>query len=215
MTGAAGVWICVDGVEGAGKTTLTAGLARLVDADAVREFSDTPFGSALREAVRVSPHFISRSPAGQSLVFLGDFVELHAAAVAPRLAAGRTVLTDRGYLSKYAYQAAVMLDVLPADRVDAVLDTVLGLIPPPDLTLYLSCPPDTVRARLLARDGHCDEDRMDFVRRANLAASARLDRGAPSLRHVVLDATRPPDELAQQAARLVLELPGTSPSTAH
>ncbi len=212
MTTAPGPWICVDGVEGAGKTTLTAGLAALLDADTAREFSDAPFGKALREAVRDSPHYISASPSGQSLVFLGDFVELHAASVAPRLNLGRTVLTDRGYLSKHAYQAAVLASELSPDQAAGLLSVVLGLLRPPDLTIYLDCPPDVVRARLQARDGHCDDRRMSFIRRADAAARSRLEAGTPALPHAVMDATLPPDELAREAAELVLRLPGTSPA---
>jgi dTMP kinase len=166
-----GRWICIDGTEGAGKTTVTAGLADAIESRQINEFSDAPFGSALREAVRSSPHYISGSPLGQSLVFLGDFVELYETKVAPALRDGSVVFTDRGWLSKYAYQRTVLERSIQPDAAEELLAVTLGLVPRPDFTVLLSAPLPVLRDRLLRRDGHCDEQRMAFI-----AAAARHAR---------------------------------------
>lgn len=203
MTAPQGAWICIDGVEGVGKTTLTAELASALDVDTASEFSDAPFGAALRDAVRVNPHLISASGTAQSLVFLGDFFELYATKIAPRLRAGRSVITDRGYVSKWAYQSVILSDELGADRATRLLDEILGLLPAPDLTLYLSCPIDVLAARLLARDGHCNSARQAFITRADEAGTARLGEPTPPLNHVILDATLPAGELTAAAASAI------------
>src|SRR4051794_35987300 len=158
-----GRWICVDGTEGAGKTTVTEGLLNSLPSRGINEFSRAPFGEALREAVRTSPHYISGSAIGQSLVFIGDFIELYETEIAPALAAGETVITDRGWLSKYAYQRTVLEKAMTPEGADELLRYLLGFIPPPDLTVLLAAPLPVIRARLLARDGSCDAARIQFI----------------------------------------------------
>src|SRR4051812_28211203 len=104
----AGFWICVDGVEGAGKTTLVGALASRLGATVGPEFSHTLTGRALREAVTTTPHVINLSRFGQSLAFIGDFHETYETYVRPGIDAGQIVISDRGWLSKYAYQAQVL-----------------------------------------------------------------------------------------------------------
>jgi len=116
------MWISVDGVEGTGKTTIATHLAQTLPVELAPEFSDSVFGHALRAAVTASPHYISSSPLGQSLVFLADFLEVHASCVAPRLDLGVSVVSDRGYLSKYAYRK-LFCPALWAPRQHAVCST--------------------------------------------------------------------------------------------
>jgi thymidylate kinase len=182
-------WICVDGVEGTGKTTITNGLASMLSIETAPEFSAAPFGQALAAAVRTSPHHISSSPIGQSLIFIGDFLELHSASVAPRLRAGISVISDRGYLSKYAYQEVVLSSELGAASARRLLDTIFAYLPPPALTIYLTAPIEVLYERLIRRDGHCDVPRRQFMIRAAEVAEQRLER-APVLDAVTVDTNR-------------------------
>ena len=197
MTAGVGRWICIDGVEGAGKTTLTTALAPLLGATVVAEFSEAPFGQALRAAVRADPHYISASRVAESLVFVGDFVELHETRVAPAVAAGAIVVHDRGYLSKYAYQHAVLASALGAVRAAALLDDLLALLPRPDLTLYLTAPLDVI-ARRLQRDGSATPERLGFIQAAEAAAIDRLVRD-PFLPHTTMLTDSPLDEVVTEA----------------
>ena len=200
--GRRGRWICVDGVEGVGKTTIARTLARATGAHLAPEFSAASFGRALDRAVRSAPHVIAASGVGQSLVFLGDFYEVHASAVAPLVAAGATVVSDRGYLSKYAYQDVVLTDELGETAARELLDGVFRHLPTPDLTLHLVAPWHVVRDRLLARDGECDDARLSFMARAHRAASRRSTR-TPALRVTTIDAGRSPDAVLSDAVRAV------------
>jgi dTMP kinase len=192
-----GRWICIDGTEGAGKTTLARALGQESEAAMIAEFSRAPFGRALREAVSVSPHFISTSPLGQSLVFLGDFVELFEDEIAPELAVGRTVITDRGFLSKFAYQQVVLERSMEPGTARELLVSILRGIPEPDLTILLSAPSEVIRERLIKRDGDCDEKRMAFIEEAARIASEAA--GDLDLAYVQIDTNCDRREVVERA----------------
>lgn len=199
-----GRWICVDGTEGAGKTTVASALCRETASIGVAEFSRAPFGTALREAVARSPHFISTSPVGQSLVFLGDFIELYEDEIAPRLEAGQTVITDRGWLTKLAYQQVVLERVMTTSEALDLLTPILAHIPRPDLTLLLSAPAEVIRRRLIDRDGQCDEARLRFIERAaTVASEAASTAGLDCVR---IDTDRAPSAMVETAAAAVAGL---------
>ncbi len=189
-------------MEGTGKTTVAARLARELDADQAPEFSAAVFGRALCSVVATTPHHISTSPVGQSLVFLGDFFEVHATAVAPRLRQGRTVVSDRGYLSKYTYQEVVLAAEIGADAARALLGPVFACLPPPDLTVRLVAPTPCLRERLLRRDGHCDPAREGFIDRAVRAADEFLRR-TPGMAVATIAADRSVDEVVADAVAAV------------
>ncbi|QFZ18564.1 dTMP kinase [Saccharothrix syringae] len=193
-----GLWICVDGVEGVGKSTVARALASGSAAHLATEFSSAPFGRALEGAVRTAPHFIASSEVGQSLVFLGDFYEVYASEVAPLLAGGTTVISDRGYLSKYAYQEVVLTGALGDTAARGLLDAIFGHLPTPDLTLHLVASRNVLRERLVARDGECDDARLAFMAQAHRAALRRLVR-APDLRVTTIDADRSLDVVTAEA----------------
>lgn len=198
----AGRWICIDGVDGSGKTTLTRGLAELFQIEVAPEFSEAHFGVALRRSVRTSPHYISQSRVAQSLVFLGDFFEVHAAHVAPCLRAGISVVSDRGFLSKYAYQEIILSETLGIAQAQRLLDAAFAHVAPPDLTIWLTVPNHRLKGRLLDRDGHCDEARIDFLVRAERSAVGRLDRN-PALPAITIDGDRPESDVLAEAATAV------------
>ncbi len=102
-----GIFLVVEGTEGAGKTTLVAGLAeRLRSAGhapvLVREPGGTPAAERIR-AVLLDPE-IPIEPLSELYLFLAARADLLARVIRPALAAGQTVLADRFELSTEAYQ---------------------------------------------------------------------------------------------------------------
>jgi thymidylate kinase len=179
-------------------------MAAVFGAEQVSEFSRAAFGDALRLAVQKSPHLIATSRVGQSLVFLGDFIELVDADVRPRLASGQMVITDRGYLSKYVYQQVVLEGVLSHLDARALLDAIfLHILPRPTLTILLEAPAETIRRRLLERDEFCDDERMTFIERAATAANEFACTGR--LRTVIVSSNRPIEETSAEVERTVRE----------
>ena len=211
MTARPGLFITIEGGEGAGKTTQIARLAACLRA-AGREVETTrePGGSDGAEAIRallVTGAADRWDWASETLLLTAarrDHVERR---IRPALARGAVVLCDRYVDSTRAYQGAT-----PQARalIDALHENVIGL--DPMITLMLDLPAAEGLARAAARGG---EDRFeskgldyhDRLRQAFLAiAAADLDRCA------VIDAAQSPEAVAaaiQQALRD--RAPGLSP----
>lgn len=100
-----GVYVGIEGIEGAGKTTVVRLLAEALapPVRVVREPGGTPLGEEVR---RLLLHEADMSPWAEVALFAAARAELVAAAVRPALARGETVLSDRTYLSSLAYQGA-------------------------------------------------------------------------------------------------------------
>jgi dTMP kinase len=196
------VWISLDGTDGTGKTTLATPLAEALGAEPGKEFSDGLLGAALRAAVTTSPNYITTSRTAQSLAFLGDFFEVYATQVNVSLRAGRSVVSDRGWLSKYAFQFVTLAEEHGAERASALLNASLGLLPRPDLTLYLTADEENIRQRLVRRDGACDEARMRFVRLTCAAAEHAISVHRKDLNCVRVDANQPVEAVLAQTVAL-------------
>ena len=101
--------ITIEGIDGAGKTTLAAALReallkRGIDAVALRE----PGGVALAERIRslVKDPGLEIDDRAEALLYAASRAQLVAERVQPELAAGRWVLLDRYIDSSLAYQGA-------------------------------------------------------------------------------------------------------------
>lgn len=131
-----GVLIAFEGIDGTGKSTqvrlLAEALTRLgLSVLATREPTDGPYGRRIREL------FLSRnsvSPEEELALFLADRREHVRRVIAPALAAGQVVLTDRYYFSTAAYQGAAGHDP------QAIIAENERFAPKPDLVLLLEVP---------------------------------------------------------------------------
>jgi dTMP kinase len=196
----AGRLVTIEGLDGAGKTTLADALVaalrdRGVDAVLLRE----PGGVELSERLRglVKDPALRIGGAAEALLYAAARAQLVEERIRPLLAEGRWVLLDRFVDSSLAYQGAAR--GLGVDRVRALnLFATGGLVP--DRTLLLALDPATGRARLAGRDDEPDrleaEDAGFFTRVAQ--AYAELAREEPE-RMRVIDAGRPEGEVLAAA----------------
>jgi dTMP kinase len=190
--------ITIEGIDGAGKSTLAAALAaRLPGAVLLRE----PGGVALAERLRevVKDPGLRVGARAEALIYAAARAQLVEEAVAPELARGRTVLLDRFVDSSLAYQGAGR--ALGIEAVRAINDFATGGLRP-DRTLLLRIDPARGRARAAGRGEAPDrlELEADGFFAAIAAAYDELAAAEPE-RFVVLDATRPPQELVEDALR--------------
>ena len=97
--------IAVEGIDGAGKTTLAEGIAAaLPDVKVLRE----PGGAVLSERIRelVTDPALEVDPRAEALLYAAARAQLVSEKLLPLLAAGRTVILDRFVDSSLAYQGA-------------------------------------------------------------------------------------------------------------
>lgn len=146
-----GRYIGFEGVEGAGKSTVVRAVAsRLEQAGAevvtVREPGGTPIGEEIR---RLLLHSDSMSDWTEAALFAAARAELVRTAVAPALARGASVLSDRTYYSSLAYQGAAR--GLGVEAVRSLNTQVLGGVLP-DVVVVLDVDPAVGFARETDRD---------------------------------------------------------------
>lgn len=183
-----GFFLVLEGPEGAGKTTLVAGMAQRLralgqDPLLVREPGGTPLAEAIRASL-LDPVLDHDGPT-ELLYFATARADLVGRVIRPALAAGRVVISDRFSLSTEAYQIGGR-GVRPELVRDVNLIATQGL--QPDLTLVLDLSPEE-GARRQARAGKT-ADRMEreddaFHRRV---AEWYREAAGPGIRH--LDASR-------------------------
>lgn len=191
--------ITIEGLDGAGKTTLVTGLAQnLPEAVVLRE----PGGVEVSERIRalVKDPALAVAPAAEALLYAAARAQLVQERLRPLLAEGRTVLLDRFVDSSLAYQGGGRR--LGVDAIRAVNEFATGGLRP-DRTLLLRIDPAVGRARQQARSQADRLEREDPAFFARIAAVYDELAAAEPERWVVLDALQPaPSVLAAALAAL-------------
>jgi dTMP kinase len=202
--------LAFEGLDGCGKTTQLARLARALrraghDVVETAEPTDGASGRRIREMARSG----ASVPAEQELRwFVEDRREHVREVVAPALRAGRLVLSDRYFLSTVAYQGALGLDWR------AILADSEAEFPRPDLVLLLEVGVDAALARVRSRGGRREsvfEQRRRLERVAEIFAAVERDY----VERIAGEAE--PDEVERRVrerveARLGLSLPPARPA---
>lgn len=169
----AGQLIAIEGIDGAGKSTQVELLVEALRAAgrevvATKEPTSGPHGQKIRA---LSTAGESVSPAEQLEYFLADRAEHVAELIAPALARGAVVVTDRYYLSNVAYQGAGGLDA------EEILVANEKRFPVPDAVILIDVSPAEGLRRVRARGGELNQafEREDFLTRV-AEVFARVDR---------------------------------------
>lgn len=198
-----GFYLALEGIEGSGKSTLGTLLAarlahRQIDSISVREPGGTELGEELRRMVLHAGHV---APWAEAALFAASRAQLAAEVIAPALAQGRWVISDRSYYSSLAYQGGGRdLGVEAVRRLnETVLDGVL-----PDLVVVLDVEPAVGFARETQRD-RIGEAGLTLQRKV---AEAYRKLATEDDRLVLFDASAAPDELADSILQVALEKSG-------
>jgi dTMP kinase len=195
-------YVAFEGVDGAGKSTVAGGVADGLrneghDVVLVREPGGTPVGEAIRHVLLDRAG--SMGAWAEAMLFAAQRAELAAEVIRPALAAGRVVLGDRSVYSSLAYQGgARRLGIDEVRRVNAAgLESVW-----PGLVVLLRVDPGVALAR---------EDEADRISIEGAGLQAGVARAYDALaaaepeRFIVIDASRPVDEVVAAAVQGVIE----------
>jgi len=204
-----GVLITFEGGEGSGKSTVcTQAFRRLGEAGHKcwkgSEPGGTVLGSCWREQI-LNPSS-SLSPQAELFLFLADRAQNFAEHVRPRLDDGYIVLLDRHRDSTLAYQGGGRghsRELIKAGNRHAT--TSGGVERRPDLTVLLDVDPESgLRRASRSEYGVADRietETLDFHRR--LRAEFLRIADEESDRVVILDASRPLDDIVEEASSLI------------
>lgn len=154
------MFVCLEGIDGAGKSTQSRLLcdhlnANGIPAELVCDPGTTKLGLAIRQLILDCDDPIS--PAAQMLLFSSARAEL-SAYIREKLAAGVTIICDRWILSTLVYQCSLN----NIDR-DLVLNIFNGTSIVPDLCVLLDISPEAAESR------KANETRKDRYERSSMA----------------------------------------------
>jgi dTMP kinase len=206
--------ITIEGIDGAGKSTLAAGLLKAltdrgVDIKLLREPGGVPAAERIREVV-IDPdlHVTART---EALLYAAARAQLVEEAIEPVLNTGTWLLLDRFIDSSLAYQGGGR--ELGIDAVRAINDFAIRTARP-DRTLLLLIDPQQGRSRSQSRTRPADRlerEQDDFFERTATAYLELASEDPHRIRRI--DASMPPDQVLRAAlAELADLLPGSNPA---
>ena len=191
-----GLFIALEGGEGAGKTTHSKRLAAYLESLGhevvlTREPGGTPTAEKIRN-VLLDPSITDMPDQAEALLFAAARADHAANLIRPALERGATVICDRYIDSSVAYQGASR--GLGIDKIrELSLWATDNLIP--DFTIYLDVPLEYGEQRM---DG---TDRMEIQSRdfhKHVHQAFRDIAAASKHPNVLIDATAPKDEVAER-----------------
>lgn len=160
-------YIAFEGIEGCGKSTQSRALAEALRADGMivtstRETGGTDIGARIRDVLHDTAN-THLDPVAEALLIAGDRAQHRAEVLAPALARGEHVVSDRSVYSTLAYQGYGRQ--LPLTTVRAVNDWALDSRWP-DLVVLLDVPHEHAMSRLTHRDlDRFEREDLDFFGR--------------------------------------------------
>jgi len=199
--------ITIEGLDGAGKTTVATALAdalrdRGIDVTVLREPGGVPAAERIRELVKGPDARIGAR--AEALLYAAARAQLVEDALKPLLKGGTWIVLDRFVDSSLAYQGGGR--VLGVGPVREVNEFATGGLTP-DRTLLLTLEPAVGRARTRAREEPADRlelERDDFFGR--IASAYQQLAAADPERIRQIDATQPPDAVLTDALAAIADL---------
>lgn len=193
---ALGLFLCIDGLDGCGKSTHARLLAQWLRSRGHRvvvtdEPTDGMIGRIIKRALRGE---LKLSVAAEALLFAADRVQHIAELIRPALKAGKIVITERYFYSSLAYQSARGLSM-------AWLEGINRAAIKPNLAILIDLPAEAALRRI-KRSRRLDKFERDLQLqrrvRANYLRIARL-KGLK-----VVDGVRPVDEVQADIRKIVV-----------
>jgi dTMP kinase len=194
-----GYYLAIEGGEGVGKTTVVGMLTEALtrrgeEVVSVREPGSTELGDEVR---RLLLHWQHMSPWAEALLYAAQRAQLVSETIAPALARGAFVLSDRSLYSSLAYQGAARgLGIEPVRTVNEL--AVSGLFPDLVAVLMVDVATALSRQQITDRIGGEDDDFHEAV-----VEGYRTLAAAEPERVRMIEVDGPPGAVADQILRLI------------
>ena len=202
-----GRFITVEGVEGVGKSTQLARLAKHLRAHAVDlVMTREPGGSALAEEIRsllLTPRVDEMAADAELLLVFAARADHLAQQIVPALTRGQWVVSDRFTDATFAYQGAGR--GINVERIAALEQWVQGDLRP-DRVIVLDLPPEEGARRVVGRAApdRFEREQMDFFYRAREMYLLRARLDPP--RYRVVDASGGQDDVHERVVSALADL---------
>ena len=211
-----GLFIALEGVDGAGTTTHTRLLTRSLEGrglpvHATREPSDGPVGTLLRQVLTgrvVVPGLHGPRPPSwttMALLFAADRTDHIESEIVPNLMDGVTVVSDRYVHSSVAYQS---LSGGGEESAFAWVKAINQHARRPDLTIVLDIPPEVAATRRAERSTRRELYDDEDLQRVLAAFYREIDAHFPEDNIVHVDANRDLEVVAADVQHQVRVLRG-------
>ena len=198
-----GLFVTLEGGEGAGKSVQVSALARCLESSGrtvrrTREPGGTALGERLRDialGLASDGESLGLDPLSETLLFIAARAELVEAVIAPALSRGETVVCDRFADSTLAYQGFGRGIAL--DKIERLNEVATGGLQP-HLTVLLDLPAADGLARA-GKDGGSDRferETLDFHERVRAGYRTLAEREPE--RWLVIDASQPSEAVTEQ-----------------
>lgn len=189
-----GTFICIEGLDGSGKTTHAHRLVQNLqkqgfDAIYTTEPSRGALGTFIRSYVLEGEKRVPRVV--EAVLFAVDRVEHLETMVKPALNEGKIVISDRCVYSSLAYQGATGLDLEWIEKINS-------FALPPDLAIYIDVPPEVVVKRIRRKKSVME--RLETQRKVQEVYIKFVDKG----KLVPIDGDKTKDEVEQDLLSLIL-----------
>ena len=202
-----GQFISLEGIEGVGKSTHLSGMAAVFETQGVpclttREPGGTPLGEQVRELL-LRPSETPMGGEAELLLLFAARAEHVRQVIAPALAAGTWVLTDRFVDTSVAYQGAGRQ--LGVERVDVLTKWLLPDLRP-DLVIVLDAEVEVAMERIRKR-GQMDRFEQAGMKFFVRARQCYLERAkAEPDRYRVVNTQRPVDKVRAEIETIARSL---------
>ena len=201
---ARGTFITFEGSEGCGKSTQVLRLAARLEQHGVRtlltrEPGGTAIGEKIRDLLQFAPESFAMTPETELLLFEASRAQLVRETIAPALAQGTVVISDRFFDSTTVYQGVAR--TLPPAIVQTLNAFAIGDARP-DVTFILDIDVQTARQRMLRRvrpveiNDRMEQEPVEFYERV-CAGYRDLAKAEPD-RFIVIDGAQSADAIEEE-----------------